>query len=373
MAGIRKRAQTWQVRWQQDGQPQTETFALESSAVRFRERVEDAGNAWPVGWVPGKGDVEGAPAVDVATRGITVRSLLDQWMTEESRMQDHVRVTARGALAQRFTVGTLADMPIAAVTQADIQAWVDELARKYAPGTIRGTLTWIGAAFTRAQQSGMIRRSPVYGIRNDGGTKSRNKPVFLTEAEERRLVAAVDADSRLFVRFMLASGLRYGEAWALFGYSVMDTKGVVSVEVAHSRRDGGNGVSHLGDTKTKEVRTVVLPASVGAELMRYAAKRDPSAPLFDLPNSTTAFRYGVWARACKAAGLVGSRQPRIHDMRHTHASRMLANEMPIATLSKRLGHASIQTTINTYGHLEREDKRTQAILNEVYGPSLRAV
>ncbi len=42
---------------------------------------------------------------------------------------------------------------------------------------------------------------------------------------------------------------------------------------------------------------------------------------------------------------------RFHDLRHTHASLLLASGVPIHVVSARLGHASIQTTVDTYGHV----------------------
>ncbi|HEU4568072.1 MAG TPA: tyrosine-type recombinase/integrase, partial [Marmoricola sp.] len=47
----------------------------------------------------------------------------------------------------------------------------------------------------------------------------------------------------------------------------------------------------------------------------------------------------------------GLRQVRLHDLRHGQASLMLAAGVPIAVVSKRLGHSSIALTSDTYSHL----------------------
>ncbi|MCY4655134.1 MAG: tyrosine-type recombinase/integrase [Dehalococcoidia bacterium] len=49
-----------------------------------------------------------------------------------------------------------------------------------------------------------------------------------------------------------------------------------------------------------------------------------------------------------AGGIEGVR---FHDLRHTHASLLLAANVPIHVVQARLGHASIQITVDTYGHL----------------------
>lgn len=65
----------------------------------------------------------------------------------------------------------------------------------------------------------------------------------------------------------------------------------------------------------------------------------------------------------KAAGL---KTIRIHDFRHTHASLLVNEGINIQEIARRLGHAKIEETWNTYSHLyPREEERAIAILNEI--------
>ncbi|NHC24120.1 site-specific integrase [Nocardioides sp. IC4_145] len=56
----------------------------------------------------------------------------------------------------------------------------------------------------------------------------------------------------------------------------------------------------------------------------------------------------VHDRLVKATGL-----PRLtfHGLRHTHATILLANGVPVKVVSERLGHATVQITLDTYGHV----------------------
>ena len=58
-----------------------------------------------------------------------------------------------------------------------------------------------------------------------------------------------------------------------------------------------------------------------------------------------------------------------HLLRHSHATELLRSGMNVAYVQKRLGHASIQTTINTYCHLTDEDleQAYQKYLQEMRG------
>jgi hypothetical protein len=60
----------------------------------------------------------------------------------------------------------------------------------------------------------------------------------------------------------------------------------------------------------------------------------------------------IWKPAIEAAGLPASTT--FHDLRHTFASTALAGSVPISEVSRWLGHKSITTTIDLYGHLVPE-------------------
>jgi integrase len=127
------------------------------------------------------------------------------------------------------------------------------------------------------------------------------------------------------------------------------------VQVAESLAEV-DGVLHFGDTKTHKVRTVLLPAFLREKLARHLDTYTPSAPdavVFTSPTGAALrngnFRSRVWKPAVAAAGL--SSTLRIHDLRHTCASLLIAQGAPPLLVSRQLGHSSIQITQDRYGHL----------------------
>jgi integrase len=55
---------------------------------------------------------------------------------------------------------------------------------------------------------------------------------------------------------------------------------------------------------------------------------------------------------CAAAGLTPlGKRPRLHDLRHSHVSWLIAQGRPLPYIQARLGHEKISTTVDTYGHL----------------------
>jgi integrase len=76
------------------------------------------------------------------------------------------------------------------------------------------------------------------------------------------------------------------------------------------------------------------------------------------------FRRRVWDKAVQRAKLEPAPTP--HDLRHTHASWLLNAGVPITTVSRRLGHENIQTTVNIYGHLDRSsDAAAAAVMGKL--------
>lgn len=64
------------------------------------------------------------------------------------------------------------------------------------------------------------------------------------------------------------------------------------------------------------------------------------------------FWQKTWIPAITAAHKAGmAKTPRIHDLRHTHASWLIHEGVPLFTIARRLGHASTTTTEKVYGHL----------------------
>jgi len=61
------------------------------------------------------------------------------------------------------------------------------------------------------------------------------------------------------------------------------------------------------------------------------------------------FRARVWRKLLELAKV---RHLRVHDARHTYASIMLRRGVPMAYVSRQLGHSSIQITVDLYGHFE---------------------
>jgi integrase len=114
------------------------------------------------------------------------------------------------------------------------------------------------------------------------------------------------------------------------------------------------GQIRLGPPKSKASRrTVTMPAFLVEELAQHFGQYlDPEGWVFSSPQGgpvrRTNFRRRFWLPAVQASV---SEPLRFHDLRHSHAALLIAQGVHPKVLQDRLGHASIATTLDTYGHL----------------------
>ena len=75
------------------------------------------------------------------------------------------------------------------------------------------------------------------------------------------------------------------------------------------------------------------------------------------------FHQRVWNPACYRAGFLDP-IPRLHDLRHTHASWLIEEGVDLKTIQRRLGHEKSSTTMDIYGHISPTSQARAATATE---------
>jgi integrase len=177
----------------------------------------------------------------------------------------------------------------------------------------------------------------------------------------------------------LATGLRRGEILALQWGDVDFEAGRLRVERSLEQTKGG--VIRVKPPKTKRGRrNVSLPADAIALLRRHRAsqlEQRLALGMGKLPDDAWVFgRFDGATRSPRAVSEEWTRNvdslklPKVtfHALRHTHASALIAANVDVLTISRRLGHGSAAITLKVYGHLfSNTDDKAAAIINTVLG------
>jgi integrase len=347
--------------WRQGDRKQSETFASRAEALRFQADVIAAGERWPDGWIRGLGYTPVPEAERIAGPALPINKTSPTLLSAAlahfadganryTKAAPEHRLKMRRDLA-RHLAGDLGNTPIDEVTKDQVQDWLDDQAERYVFKTVKGRRAALGAVFrVWCREHGGI--NPVEGSYNDGA-QSAFKPVFLKPAEVDAIVAQLPTDQdKVYVELLVGTGMRKGEALALqiWDLDLDDDEPSIDINKARKHSHSG-GVHRIGDPKTDSSRRIVGIDDALAERLRdFTRGRAGSENLFDLGNEGTWQRLH-WAPARARAGL--RKNPRIHDLRHTHASILLSKKASLFEVSRRLGHKDIQTTANIYGHLDR--------------------
>ena len=172
--------------------------------------------------------------------------------------------------------------------------------------------------------------------------------------EIARLLEVANEPWHTFYQVTVQTGLRRGEALALRWGDLDLRKGLLHVRRSLNRfREGQGYVVRETPLKSRHSRrTIDLAPSVVEALLVLPAGDDPERDYvfrstaggpIDPDNVDRAFKRHLT--------LAGLPEIRFHDLRHTHASLLIAAGVHPKAIQARLGHASITTTLNTYGHL----------------------
>jgi integrase len=115
-----------------------------------------------------------------------------------------------------------------------------------------------------------------------------------------------------------------------------------------------NGALSIGPPKTAAGRRTVSVPSFLVDLLaeQLGERAEPGGLVFPAPAGgpmrRSNFRRRSWASATRAAGLEGLR---FHDLRHTAVALAIAEGAHPKSIQSRIGHSSIVTTLDRYGHL----------------------
>jgi integrase len=255
----------------------------------------------------------------------------------------------------------LGDLPITGLGDA-LPGWInhlssperlgpDEVPRPLSGKSIANLHALLSDACATAVKQGHLEENPCRGMRLPRSL--RQDMVCLTPAEFRAIRARLDPFWRPLVNLLVGTGLRWGEATALQVADVDLADGILHVRRAwkHRRKEVGPPKSRAGE------RRVAFPPLVAETVEPLISGRRPTDWVFlskrGVPIPANSFHGWAWGPAVRGALEAGeiSRKPRVHDLRHTYASWRLADGVSIYVIQRQMGHESIKTTVDTYGHL----------------------
>ncbi|MCY4406409.1 MAG: tyrosine-type recombinase/integrase [Rhodospirillaceae bacterium] len=289
----------------------------------------------------------------LALAGATVADLAARYLSAHvaQNCNAHTAGIYRGSL-ENHILPALGMMPLAMVETAHVAALHYRL--RETPRAANRALSVLSKMFSLACAWGLVAEgtNPCRGVRK---YKEKKRERFLTRDEYRRLgqalaEAEMDAEAGIegavspyaiaALRLLMLTGCRLNEILTLRWDDIDRTAGEFRL------RDGKTGARMVPLTPTAE--------TVLAGIARLP--RNPWVIVGKQPGTHLSTITADWYRLRARADLD---DVRIHDLRHSYASRALAAGESLSMIGKLLGHADIQSTAR-YAHLARETERLSA-------------
>lgn len=300
---------------------------------------------------------------------VTVGEFLDRWIKDYAWPNLAPR-TAEGYehIIRRHIVPSLGSITLTQLKPEHMQRYyAEKLACGRCDGkgslsakTVRHHHITLHDALECAVKWGLLSRNPL-----DATAPPRPQAHEMHTLDEEKLLAFLEAarPTPYYHIFHLAlfTGMRRSEILALRWQDVDLLMGQVSVNrTLHHLRDGSTVFRPPKTAKGR--RMIALSPSAALALNEHREKQEAmfaalgkslqdsdlvfcdldGKPL--LPDTIT----HAWIKLARRMGLGGIR---LHDARHTHASLMLKQGISPKIVQERLGHASIQLTLDTYSHV----------------------
>ncbi|MFD3978368.1 tyrosine-type recombinase/integrase [Streptomyces griseus] len=374
---------SYQVKWRIGGDPQNERFDDEVSATVFKAAVDEHGQQWPPGWVKGEGFID-----PTAEQPDDERYRFKTYALESVRNRTGVEAYYKSAIEKElrtYLLPTFGECDIRSTEhfqKRTVQKWVNKMAETYvwrgsehkpmSPKTLKNLHGLLSSILKEAcQEEPPLRlRNPCEltrlprtdddGISEDGDDEDM---CFLTPEEVQGIADQMSTPRyRRLVRRKYATGCRWGEITAVAKRQIYrDPKtGKLKLRISRAwkRKDGGG--YYLGKPKSKmSRRSIRLDEITYAELLEDGLEELEPGDLVHhngqgerLPYSTF---YDQWeaakVRAKEAGTLDPDKDPTIHDLRHSLAALLISEGRSLLYVQRRLGHESIKTTGDKYGHL----------------------
>lgn len=295
---------------------------------------------------------------------LTVGEYLQRWIDDDvpGTVSDGTLDTYQRVL-RLYLIPALGDVRLLRLMPAHVTGLLRSMEEQgLAAETRRMARAVLRRALRRAEQEGLVARN-VAAIAEGPGVR-RKEGRTLTPAEARALLVAASGERlEVAITVALSLGLRRGEILGL-RWRDLDLEGPQATVMIQNQLQRGRTGLVLTDVKTmRSRRRLHVPTQLVEDLKRHKAKqsaerllvgtewRDEFGLVFTTPFGTPVDPRNFSRLVNQLCIKAGVGHWSTHELRHSCASLLLAQGVPLEVVSETLGHSSIRVTKDVYGHL----------------------
>jgi integrase len=300
---------------------------------------------------------------------VTVSRYLEHWIAEVLPLADLAQTTRDQyeRMARLYVIPAIGRRRLDQLAPADVRSMLARLTDQgLSPATMRQARSVLSRALRTAEVDGLVARNAARLV--DGIRQANKEGRTLTPADARTLLSASHGhEYEALVYVLLSLGLRKGEALGLSWADIDLDATAPKLTIRRALKKDARERTYLDEPKTsRSRRTIHLPGTLVEVLRRHKVRQAEQRLAFgegwggrwsdeDLVFTTsigTALdpnRVNRQVQAIAVEAGLGRWTP--HELRHSAASLLIAQGVPLKTISEMLGHSSIRVTADVYGHL----------------------
>ena len=248
------------------------------------------------------------------------------------------------------------------ITAVDIIKWQNMLMnQEYSPTYLRMIQNQLTALFNHAERFYDLRDNPCKKVDKMGRSNARELN-FWTKDEYEVFIKGFGAEDEMYrIIFQMLFWLvcRIGEVLALTASDIDLENGTISVSKTYFRR---NKTDYITSPKTESSnRKITIPKFLKGEIKEYLDRQYELAPedrIFPITDRAVQKKMKQKTEETKLKPI------RVHDLRHSHIALLIEKGLQPLIIAQRVGHDSVNTTMNIYGHLyPNKQKEVADLLN----------
>ncbi len=253
---------------------------------------------------------------------------------------------------------TFSHLLLREIKQEEVQRFLSKLKDTLDPKTVNNIRLTLYMILDYARKLRYIPENPVMDVKP---FKVEHKEMdFLDPSEIRLLLKHASEPHRTLLFTAILTGMRRGEILALQWGDIDWNSNTVFVRrsiywsTVKGLQDGQKRWSFISPKSKRSTRAIVLSPMLKEtlEMHRITAPVNQYDLVFANSEGNPLDPDNMIKRDFQATlRFAGLRQIRFHDLRHSYASLLIAQGENIKFIQSQLGHASVQTTLDRYGHL----------------------
>ena len=297
-----------------------------------------------------------------ASMDMKFASFVDVYFEDKAPRLKERSIMTKRTLFETKIIPYFGEKQMNEITAVDIIKWQNALLNQdYKPTYLRMIQNQMTALFNHAEKFYDLKDNTCKKVDKMGRSNAKELN-FWTKDEYEQFIQCFSPDEEMYqiiFQMLFWLGCRVGELLALTSQDIDFENGTVNISKTYYRR---NQTDYITPPKTESSnRKITIPKFLAEEMKDFVDRQyglTPEDRIFPITDRAIQKKMKQKTEQAKLKPI------RVHDLRHSHIALLIEKGMQPLVIAQRVGHDSVNTTMNIYGHLyPNKQKQVADLLN----------